>query len=239
MTSGAPAGPGRPRATNDPNSETRRSVPPYECSRAQGKHGAAAGRRSSVSNCRLCGAPNSPMPAVNDDAEHAASATVANRSRQFRWAGHRFRGARPVGASQSRASACSSSRRKGGPPGVAHRGPRRDAHLWRGAGRLRSPARHLLSSWRATLAGPAGCGVSLLEWLTGLLSGVTLGERPDGVDATCLMRFGSAVGLSGSAVGTTRSESSRGSGCQTWRVMSGVTARGCRRPGSALERGRR
>ena len=26
---------------------------------------------------RLCGAPNSPMPAVNDDAEHAASATVA------------------------------------------------------------------------------------------------------------------------------------------------------------------
>jgi hypothetical protein len=36
--------------------------------------------------------------------------------------------------SQSRASARSSSRRKGGPPGVAHREPHRDAHPWRKGG---------------------------------------------------------------------------------------------------------
>ena len=45
--------------------------------------------------------------------------SVANRSRRFRRAGHRFRGARPLSASQSRASARSSSRRKRGPAGVA------------------------------------------------------------------------------------------------------------------------
>jgi hypothetical protein len=39
---------------------------------------------------------------------------VANRSRQFRWAGHRFRGARPLSASRSRASAAPPIARKEG-----------------------------------------------------------------------------------------------------------------------------
>jgi hypothetical protein len=87
---------------------------------------------------------NRGSPGGRDHTVGATSATVANRSRRRRRAGHRFRGARPLSASQNRASTgILLHTRIGGQPAGAHARRRRDAHLWRISGLCQSRPRDL------------------------------------------------------------------------------------------------
>jgi hypothetical protein len=62
----------------------------------------------------------------------------------------------PIGASQNRASAGSSTRGIEGHPAGAHGRRRRDSHLWRRAGRSSRRARHLRSQRHATFGDAGG-----------------------------------------------------------------------------------